>query len=123
MLNMSWRPFCEVVTARFVPGQIIMVPPRSSFRVAVWAPAAMEDPLITLVPEFASTTPPLTLASEANSSPTFCWARAAPASSAAVRTSRVSAWQRGNCDVGSGGVGILDLQHDHTAAAGLKPPP
>src|SRR5271165_296576 len=74
MLNMSWRPFCEVVTARLVLGQISMLPPRSSLRVAACSPAEIDEPLMTLVPELASTTAPFTLASEAKSSPTFCCA-------------------------------------------------
>ena len=79
MLNIIWRPFCEVVTARLVLGQICMLPPRSSLSVAVCAPAEIDEPLITLVPESASTTAPLTLASEENNSPTFCCAMRAGA--------------------------------------------
>src|SRR5271157_2939606 len=102
MLNISWRPFCEVVTARFVPGQIIMLPPRSSLRAAVRAPAAMDEPLNTFVPEFARTTEPLTLASEAKSSPTFCWAGAADAAAAknaAAMRICVSAVRRDDGDI------------------------
>src|SRR5271169_3192233 len=110
MLSMSWRPFCEVVTARLVPGQIIMLPPRSSLRVAARAPAAMDDPLITFVPEFARTTEPFTLASEANNSPTVCWADTGPVAvttNEALNRICLSAELRGNCDIRGGGIYAL----------------